>query len=99
MVSWAEVLHKVCVIFEIVDSNAQVLVETDVHRQARWPRGKTSIIDTSEQEWNCRLASSQLEGSRFLGLRQTVPSGCRMGPLHHQIQCSKVPYRKFHTLF
>ena len=30
MVSWAEVLHKVCVIFEIVDSNAQVLVEKDV---------------------------------------------------------------------
>lgn len=40
MVSWAELLHKVCVIFEIVESNAQVLVEKDVHRQARWPQGK-----------------------------------------------------------
>lgn len=40
MVSWAEVLRKVCVIFEIVDSNAQVSVEKVVHRRARWPQWK-----------------------------------------------------------
>lgn len=40
MVSWAEVLHKVCEIFEMVDSNAQVPVEKDVHGQARWPQWK-----------------------------------------------------------
>lgn len=40
MVSWAEVLHRVCAIFEIVDSNAQVPVEKDVHGQAHWPQWK-----------------------------------------------------------
>ena len=35
MVSWADVLRKICVIFEIVDSNAQVRVEKDVQGQAR----------------------------------------------------------------
>lgn len=59
--------------------------------------GKTSVVETPEEEWSYCLVASLPEGFRFLGLRQTIPLGLQDGPLTslntvQQSPLQKVPY-------
>lgn len=93
-------LHGVCVIFEIVGQQCSGPGGEGCPPPSPMATGErrallTLLNRSGPAVWHpaCQRAPG------FLAPDRLSPQGCRMGPLHHQIQCSKVPYRKFPTLF
>lgn len=63
--------------------------------------GKASIVETLNRSGTAVWQPACQRTPSVLASDKLSPQGCRMGPLHPtaQIQCSKVPYRKFYMVF